>query len=83
MFVVIGHTPGYLSEDDDPATFEDYADAVAYMNEEAARYADDADAQYRVEYGWASGDNYAAVMIWDEAKTHDLGFVLQCEDEDR
>lgn len=76
-FTVIGHTPGYLPEDDDPATFETYAEAVAYMNEEAARYSDDADANYRVEYGYASGDNYAAVMVWDDDKSHDLGFVIE------
>lgn len=77
MFIVIENTPGYLPEDDDPATFEDYADAVAYLNGRAAEYADDPDANYRVEYGWASRDNLSAVMIYDDDKIHDLGRVIE------
>jgi hypothetical protein len=77
MFVVIENTPGYLPEDDDPATFEEYADAVAYLNERAAEYEDDPDVAYRVEYGIASGDNLAAVVVWDDSRTHDLGRVIQ------
>ncbi len=83
MFVVIENTPGYMPEDDDPATFEDYTDAVAYLNERAAEYANDPDGNFEVEYGWASGQNYAAVFIHDHDKTHDLGRtieILQCED---
>jgi hypothetical protein len=76
-FVVIENTPGYLPVDDDPATFEDYADAVAYLNERAAEYADDPDGNYRVEYGIASGDNLAAVIVHDDDKIHDLGIVIQ------
>ncbi len=85
MYVVIENTPGYMPEDDDPATFEDYADAVAYLNERAAEYADDPDGNYRVEFGWASSGNYAAVMVWDDDRTHDLGRYIGvelCEDDD-
>lgn len=78
-YVVIENTPGYLSEDDDPFITDDYAAAVAYLNERAAEYADDPDGSYRVEYGWASGDNYAAVMVWDDSKTHDLGRYIGIE----
>jgi len=84
-FVVIENTPGYMPDDDDPPTFDDYADAVLYLNERAAEYedlaaeyADDPDGpRYRVEYGIASGDNLAAVIVWDDSKMYDLGRVIQ------
>lgn len=76
-FVVIESTPGYMPEDDDPATFDDYDDAVAYLNERAQSYADDPDGNYRVEYGIASGDNLAACIVWDDDKMHDLGRVIE------
>lgn len=76
-YVVIESSPGYLPEDDDPRTFSEYADAVEYLNDRAAEYADDPDANYRVEYGIASADNYAAVIVWDDDKTHDLGRVIE------
>lgn len=79
QYVVLENTPGYLPEDDDPFVTEDYAQAVAYLNERAAEYADDADANYRVEYGWASGDNLAAVMVWDDDRSHDLGRYIGIE----
>jgi hypothetical protein len=79
MFVVIENTPGYLPDDDDPPTFEDYGDAVAYLNERAAEYADDPDGNYRVEYGCASSGNYAAVVVWDDDRAHDLGRYIAVE----
>ena len=75
-----------MPEDDDPFTTDDYSEAVAYLNERAKEYEDDADANYRVEYGWASGNNFAAVMVWDDDKTHDLGRYIGielCEDDDQ
>jgi predicted ester cyclase len=78
-YVVIENTPGYLPDADEPATFEEYSEAVAYLNERAAEYADDPDGSYRVEYGWASGDNLAAVMVYDDEKTHDLGRWIAVE----
>lgn len=85
MFVVLENTPGYLPEEDDPPVFEAYADAVAYLNERCKEYAQDPDANYRVETGYASSGNYAAAMVWDDDKTHDLGrsiTVEQCEEYD-
>lgn len=81
-FVVIENTPGYMPEDDDPPTFDDYTEAVAYLNERAAEYADDPDANYRVEYGIASADNLAAVLVYDDDKSHDLGRVIQIVRDD-
>lgn len=77
QFTVIENTPGYLPMDDDPPAFDEYSDAVAYLNERAAEYADDADGEYEVEYGIASADNLAAVIVHDRGKTHDLGLVIQ------
>jgi len=37
-FVVVENTPGYLPEDDDPATFEDRESARAYLREAVERY---------------------------------------------
>lgn len=84
-FIVIENTPGYLPENDDPATFDDYADAVAYMRERAMEYAvsiADDGAIAEVSDGWASPDNYAAVMVYRSDRTHDLGryFGVECDD---
>ncbi len=79
QYIVIENTPGYLPDDDDPYITDDYASAVEYMNERAAEYAGDPDANYRVEYGIASPDNYAAVMVYDDDKTHDLGRYIGVE----
>jgi hypothetical protein len=80
-YVVIENTPGYLPDDYDPPVFDDYASAVEYLNDRAAEYADDPDGNYRVEVGWASADNYAAVMVWDDDKTHDLGRYIGIEND--
>jgi predicted ester cyclase len=77
MFVVIENTPGYLPDSVEPFETDDYAAAVAYLNERAAEYADDPDGNFKVEYGFASGDNYAAVMVYDLDKRHDLGRVIE------
>lgn len=77
MFTVIESTPGYLSEDDDPPTFEEYADAVAYMIQRASEYENDPDGNYRVDFGYASRDNYAAANVWDRDKSHDLGRMIE------
>jgi len=79
QYVVVESTPGYLPEDEDPFVTADYGAAVEYLNERAASYADDPDASYRVEYGWASGANLAAVMVWDDSKSHDLGRYIGIE----
>ena len=82
QFVVIENTPGYLPEDDDPFVTDDYSAAVEYLNERAAEYADDPDGNYRVEYGLASSGNYAAVLVHDDGKSHDLGRWIAVENYD-
>ncbi len=79
QYIVIENTPGYLPEDDDPYITDDYAAAVAYMNELAQSYADDPDGNYRIEVGWASPNNYAAVMVYDDDREHDLGRYIGVE----
>jgi hypothetical protein len=57
MFVVIESTPGYLPETE-PVDFEDYSEAVSYLNE----LADELEEQgYETDRSWASSDNLAAV----------------------
>ena len=81
-YLVIENTPGYLPEDDDPPAFDDYSEAVTCLNERAKEYEEDPDGNFRVEYGWASRDNFAAVMIYDEDKTHDLGRSIEVVKEE-
>lgn len=84
-YIVIENTPGYLPEDDDPFITDDYSAAVEYLNERAASYEDDADGNYEVTYGCASNGNYAAVMVKDLDREHDLGrwiAIELCEDDD-
>ena len=79
QFVVVENTPGYLPDDDYPFVTDDYSAAVEYLNERAAEYADDPDGNYEVTYGCASGGNYAAVMVHDRDKMHDLGRWIAIE----
>ena len=75
-FIVIENTPGYMPEEDEPAEFEDYADAVAYMRERVAEYVEqieEDDATAEVSEGWASPNNYAAVMVYRSDRIKDLG----------
>jgi hypothetical protein len=85
QWIVIENTPGYMPDDDDPFITDDYSAAVAYLNERCEEYADiigDDKPVYRVEYGWASSGNYAAAMIWDDSRTHDLGRYIGVESYD-
>lgn len=87
MFVVIENTPGYLPEVDDPAEFEDYAEAVVFMQEEIERYVEtikEVGGKPEVEVGWASPDNLAAAMVYDLSREHDLGryFGVERDDEE-
>lgn len=84
-YVVIENTPGYLPEDDEPATFAEYGDAVAYMRDLVAEYVsqiEDAGAEAEVSEGWASADNYAAVMVYRSDRTDDLGRYFGVERSD-
>ncbi len=77
QFIVMSNTPGYLPEDDDPVITDDYDAAVQVMREDVARYVeqieDYGDGKAEVSEGWASPNNYAAVMVYDSRSAHDLG----------
>jgi len=79
QWTVIENTPGFMPDDDDPPIFDDYSDAVAYLNERCAEYVEDPDSNYTVDYGHASSGNYSAAMIYDLDKMHDLGRWIAVE----
>jgi hypothetical protein len=71
-YIVIENTPGYLPDDDDPATFEDRRDAIRYMIE-LVRFNRD----FRLEGGedvggWIDRDAGSAYLV-DEGRPYDLG----------
>ncbi len=76
VYVVIENTPGYMPDEDEPFETDDYADAVYYLKQRAEEYEEEG---LRVEYGWASSANLAAVMVYDDSKTHDLGRYIGIE----
>ena len=83
-WIVIANTPGYMPDDDEPPFFDDYSEAVEYLNARCREYEDDESGVYSVEYGWASSGNYAAAVVLDSSKMHDLGrwiAVERCDDD--
>lgn len=83
MYVVIENTPGYLPDDDDPATFEDLNAAKTYLKEEVERLCDflcegyDYAADYEPNVYWSRDLDYASVD--DPRRAHDLGRVFSIE----
>lgn len=79
MFIVIESTPDYLPDADEPAEFEDYADAVAYANE----LADELEEQgYECDRSWASSGNYYAIkcaLPREDRVAPDLGRFIAVE----
>jgi hypothetical protein len=80
-YVVVENTPGYLPDDDEPATFETLAEARAHAR--------DLVAELREGY-WSSGDRCAvrvdspsAPRLWTVARTtneRDLGRAVEIMD---
>lgn len=86
-FIVIENTPGYMPDADEPADFDDYAEAVAYLNAEVQRYVEDieeCDAVATVQWGIASADNLAAAIVYRDDRTYDLGrcFSVVLDDDE-
>lgn len=75
-YVVIENTPGYLPEEDEPATFEDIASAREYLKEQVERYCDfiaeGSDAEPNV---WWDTELTEA-FVTDPTREHDLGRVF-------
>lgn len=77
-FTVVGHTPGYLSEDDDPPVFDTIEEARGYLNDEYARVLDqDEDGNLEVFFSHDSDGHPEAIVIEDKTKIHDLGYIIE------
>jgi hypothetical protein len=77
MFMVIESTPGYMPDADEPATFEDYNDAVKYANELADELEDDG---FVCDRSYASSGNYFAVYCTrTDTVAPDLGRFIAVE----
>lgn len=82
-FVVLSHVPGYMPEDDDPATFPTQSEAWAYLTDEVNRYLDvmtEADVQATVisdpaNYWITVQDGTALGRIWY------VDSLEECDDE--
>jgi hypothetical protein len=60
MYVVIENTPGYLPENDDPATFENLDEAREYLIELVARYTN----EYSENGGYVYRESWADDKEW-------------------
>lgn len=75
-WVVIENTPGYMPDNDDPATFEDLDAAKAYLAEEVERYCDFvSEGDGTPSVSWAD-DRESAHVVTTEHE-HDLGRVFE------
>lgn len=82
-YVVIENTPGYLPDDDDPATFETLEDARIYASDLLSSlldhiwegYSDDPEALIPEVSGSFQSD--LAVFVTDPNREHDLGRVIE------
>lgn len=74
QYMVIENTPGYLPENDDPATFDNYEDAAEAAIEQALRYKDDPDGKFTIQMYYHPDDFH--ITIEDHDKTYDLGRVI-------
>ncbi len=83
MYVVIESTPGYLSEEDDPATFEDLSEARIYASDRLSQLLDfiyegqDAAGEHA---GWTVDGSFQtdlSVIVYDKSRTHDLGRIIE------
>lgn len=83
-YMVIESTPGYLPDDDHPATFSDLSEARVYAQDLVCEICDEI---YEGEAGLegcftieGSFQEDLSVTIYDRSKTHDLGRVVEIID---
>lgn len=90
-YAVIEYTPGYLPEDDDPPQFDQFTEALNYLNEKrselfeaewAYEYEDGPTFALEVEEIVVSGKGdtgvvHAGFSYTDRRKTHDLGRIVE------
>ena len=80
-YAVIESTPGYMPDDDDPATFTDRREALRYMVRLVREYRD---SFYPINDfgGWLDREAGCAFLV-DEGRPHDLGRyfeIMECEE---
>lgn len=80
MFVVIENTPGYVPEDDDPATFEDLGAAQEYLRERVESYVEHVVEGEDVEPNVTVDERSAYVV--SNVREHDLGRVFEIIEEE-
>ncbi len=88
-YVVVENTPGYLPEDDDPATFATLAEARVYASDLLSRLLDtlydsqmldeDPPPGFTVHGSFAQEDT--SVLVYDNSREHDLGRVIEILEE--
>jgi hypothetical protein len=75
-YVVIENTPGYMPDDDDPATFDDYKEACEYVRELVERLMDHI-SEGGGEPAATFGEDHA--FVTDMSREHDLGRSISVE----
>jgi hypothetical protein len=77
QWVLIENTPGYLPEDDEPATFTELDDAREYLRERVAEYVEHLHegTDWRADYepGVSVADDALSAYVTDPDRIHDLG----------
>jgi hypothetical protein len=82
-YVVIENTPGYLPEDDDPATFETIEEARVYASDLLSRLLDsiyESQMDDPEPVGFTVSGSFQedlSVIVFDNARMHDLGRVIE------
>jgi hypothetical protein len=71
-YVVVENTPGYLPEEDEPATFADRDSARAYMLERVASYRESLD-EIGDEHDTCLSEDGDSAYVVSTSRAHDLG----------
>jgi len=88
MFYVTEYTPGYLPEDDDPALFETLDDARVYASDLLSRLLDfiyEGQMDDPEPAGFTVSGSFQddrSVIVYDKARMHDLGRVIEIVEEE-
>jgi len=84
MFTVIENTPGYMPDDDDPASFDTIEDARVYASDLLSRLLDHlvdceddpAEAYSALSIAGSFAGDDLQVYVTDTRRPHDLGRVI-------
>jgi hypothetical protein len=72
-YVVIENTPGYLPDDDEPATFALFHEAVAHMDSLVESYREGIEGGGTLDRHVSMMRYRASAYVTDPAREHDLG----------